>query len=79
LSSQAPAAPVEKKKSAQTPAVPVEEKKFSEGLEAPSRVLESGVAPPLSAGTTELGEKISSAEKLTPKRELPLKKVTEPP
>jgi hypothetical protein len=78
LSSQAPAAPVEKKKSAQTPAVPVEEKKFSEGLEAPNRVPESGVAPPLSAGTTELGEKISSAEKLTPERELPLKKVTKP-
>jgi len=79
LSSQSPATPVEKKKSVQTPAVPVEEKKFSEGLEAPSRVLESGVAPPLSAGTTELGKKISSAEKLTLERELPLKKVTEPP
>jgi hypothetical protein len=78
LSSQAPAALVEKK-FAQTPAVPVEEKKFSEGLEAPSWVPESGVAPSLSAGTTELGEKISSAEKLTPERELPLKKVTEPP
>jgi hypothetical protein len=48
-------------------------------LEAPSRVLEFGVAPPLSAGTTELGKKISSAEKLTPERELPLKKVLEPP
>jgi hypothetical protein len=60
----------------QTPTVLVEEKKLSEGLEAPSRVPESSVAPPLSAGTTELGEKISSAEKLTPERELPLKKVT---
>jgi hypothetical protein len=79
LSSQAPAAPVEKKKSAQTPVVLVEEKKFFEGLEAPSRVPESGVAPPLSAGTTVLGKKISSAEKLTPERELPLKKVLEPP
>jgi len=28
---------------------------------------------------TELGKKISSAEKLTPERELPLKKVLEPP
>jgi len=63
--------------SSQAPATPVEKKKFSKGLEAPSRVPESGVAPPLSAGTTELG-KISSAEKLMPERELPLKKVSEP-
>jgi hypothetical protein len=44
-----------------------------------SRVPESGVAPPLSAGVTELDKKISSAEKFTPERKLPLKKVLEPP
>lgn len=53
------------KEHVQAPAVPVE-KKSAIGLEAPSRAPESGVAPMLSTGTTELGEKISSKKKDPP-------------
>jgi hypothetical protein len=57
--------PVEKKEPVQAPAVPVE-RKFVEGLEVPSQVPGSGVAPLLSTGTTEVGKKISSKKKGSP-------------
>jgi hypothetical protein len=72
LSSQALAAPVEKKKSAQTPMVPVEEKKFSEGLEAPSRVLEMypGLTEEQRHRLIEIWGKMIERKKHESKREL---------